>query len=701
MNEGAHNRFTGVWAEGGIVMEKSSQRRTKSVVGIPGTLFLYTLLVFLSYPPGSFAAENMINLGTLGGAWSQAKDINNAGQVVGTAVTSSGQYHAFLFSDGTMTDIGVLIGEEYSHGTGINDAGDVVGLSSLGNFYYTNGTVIHFGYPPKRLSYTIARGVNNAGDAVGYYNEIGPMSIVTSWSFLFNVNSRRLIKLGYSVDAYGINDAGQVVGAASGSNHAFLYSDGTMTDLGTLPGGTYSHAFGINNAGQVVGYANTADHLVRAFLYSDGTMTDLGTLPGGTNSYAYGINDAGQVVGISYNDDSDIRAFLYSNGAMMDLGTPPGGTTAYATAINNAGDVVGYFYTTSGGPYAFLSPAIPILAVTRCGNGSGSIGSSSAEIDCGVTCAARFIPDTTVTLTAAAASGSVFAYWTGACIGASPTCTVVMSSDMNVTAVFEPAETKKVELAAIRRRMNSGNGAITSTDGMIDCGTHCRTRYYPNTLVVLSASPEANSTFTGWTGACSGTGACSVTMDKAKTVVATFAGPQKLTVSKRKTGKGGNGVVTSVPSGITCGSTCSAYYPFHDAVVLSASPEANSTFTGWTGACSGTGACSVTMDKAKTVVATFAGTQKLTVSKRKMGKGNGVVTSVPSGITCGSTCSAYYPFHDAVTLTATANNDSLFTGWKPASLNCPGTEPCIVTMDKARAVTAVFLKPGTGKGTLE
>jgi len=83
-----------------------------------------------------------------------------------------------------------------------------------------------------------------------------------------------------------------------------------MVDLGNL-GGHLTYAYGINNAGQVVGQGTDASGQMRAFVWDDGTMTDLGTL-GGSYGAAFGINDAGQVVGESAGSDETVHAVIWT-----------------------------------------------------------------------------------------------------------------------------------------------------------------------------------------------------------------------------------------------------------------------------------------------------------------------------------------------------------------------------------------------------
>jgi probable HAF family extracellular repeat protein len=242
------------------------------------------------------------DLGTLGGASSQANGINDSGQVVGYAYTPSGSTHAFLYSGGIMTDLGTLPGGTQSVAYGINASGQVVGYSSI----------------------------DSSGDDHAFLYSGGVMKDLGTLG-------------GSGSAAYGINASGQVIGnanTASHANHAFLYSGGIMTDLGTL-GGSFSIAQGINASGQVVGQAANGSGDYDPFLYSGGVMSDLGGLSSVLGGVANGINDLGQVVGYGYAAISDEHAFLYSGGVITDLGALPGGSSSQANGINASGQVVG------------------------------------------------------------------------------------------------------------------------------------------------------------------------------------------------------------------------------------------------------------------------------------------------------------------------------------------------------------------------
>ena len=166
---------------------------------------------------------------------------------------------------------------------------------------------------------------------------------------------------------------------------------------------------------------------------------------------------------------------------------------------------------------------------------------------------------------------------------------------------FRPAV--MFELAVVRE--GTGSGRVTSDPAGIDCGATCRATYADRTVVTLTSTAATGSTFAGWSGGgCSGTDACTVTVDAAKTVSATFTlSTYALTVTKSGTGAG---TITSSPAGIDCGVTCSAAYDPGTTVTLSSMAASGSTFVGWSGdGCSGSGTCTVTMDAARNVSATF------------------------------------------------------------------------------------------------
>jgi hypothetical protein len=166
----------------------------------------------------------------------------------------------------------------------------------------------------------------------------------------------------------------------------------------------------------------------------------------------------------------------------------------------------------------------------------------------------------------------------------------------------------------------------------------------------------------------------------------TASDPLNVTVSKSGTG---TGTVASTPGGINCGTTCSATYPAGTSVALAATPDIGSVFTGWSsGGCAGTATCTLAGNAPVAVTASFSlVTYPLTVTTA----GPGTVTSSPSGINCGSVCSATYPSGAGLTLTATPNKNTLFTGWQGGG--CSGTAAtCTITMNAATAVSATFAR---------
>ena len=582
--------------------------------------------------------------------------------------------------------------------------------------------------------------------------------------------------------------------------------------------------------------------------------------------------------------------------------TPAAGYTA-SVAGTCGGILVGSTYTTQAitAPCtvaATFAPTAFALDISKLGTGNGTVASSPAGINCGVTCNANFAQATSVTLSAAANLGSNFTGWSGACAGAAAAVTVVMNANKSCNATFtvnsysvtpsagsngsisplavqtvvhgsnttftiaanagfaasvggtcggslvgttyttNPITAPCTVIATFNStsfslgvsRLGSGTGTVTSAPAGINCGTTCTANFNQNASVTLSAVASTGSTFAGWSGACSGTAGSFTTVMNANktcsatftlntstvtpsagingsitpstfqtisygtttsftvtpaagyvamvggtcggalvgttyttnpivvqcTVAATFTSASvnvSLVVSKLGTG---TGTVTTIPAGINCGATCTANFPQNTSVTVSAVAAAGSTFTGWSGVCSGAaltstfvmaanGTCSATfapntlsitpsagangsispasvqttapgvtkvftitpiagftasvggtcggvlvgttyttntITASCTVSATFAASSGVSLTVANAGTGTGTVTSTPPGINCGVTCNANFNLNSSVALSAAASAGSIFSGWSGV---CTGT-----------AVTSTFVMTANG-----
>lgn len=311
------------------------------------------------------------------------------------------------------------------------------------------------------------------------------------------------------------------------------------------------------------------------------------------------------------------------------------------------------------------------LGVTN--NGHGTVTSSPAGILCGASCTGSFNAGTSVTLTATPDSGYRFSGWSGSCTGTDP-CVLNMTQNQSVSATFQTVSyTLEVQ--------NQGNGAVTSSPEGINCGSMCSYSWSAGTTVTLQATPNAGYRFMGWSGGCTGMGTCVLTMSQNQRVSASFQ-PQSYTLDVQNQG---NGVVTSLPSGISCGLICTSSWSAGSVVNLQATPNPGYRFNGWSGACSGEESCQVSMNSNQSVSANFSSLPVLNVDST----GGGTITSAPQGIQCGTNCSATYAPQTAVTLTAIPDSGFGFAGWTGA---CGGKEVCAVTMNGNQGVSAVFSK---------
>lgn len=331
--------------------------------------------------PSGVPRYRVVDIGTFGGHDSAAYAINDRGQVAGWGGGPYWSKHACIWEDGVLHNIDIPANSE---AYAINSLGAITGRS-------INRAIIWD--PVQGLRYigdaqsavTEGFGLNDRGEVVGittaggflhafFWDEAGGMRDMGT-----------LAGQGYS-RAYAINNSGQAVGYSyiPGGYNGFIWDkDNGMRGLGALPGNNESCASDINDLGDVVGYSHSSDGW-RACLWShQGSLINLGVLPGFRHSYACAVNDLGHVVGYCTNvigSEFDHSFIWTAETGMLDLKTlvTPGTTREFerASGINSLGQIVGYSAHAYGHGFVLMPvPEPSSLLALACGAAAMAAGS--------------------------------------------------------------------------------------------------------------------------------------------------------------------------------------------------------------------------------------------------------------------------------------------------------------------------------------
>ena len=345
----------------------------------------------------------LLTIPTLSGLWAQTsytaalvgpvstvhpRAMNGHGDVAGyidVTVGGLGATHAFVWKAGTLTDLGTLGGRN-SRATGINNDGVVIGWSETSStatpiagslnaynishaFSYSSGTMTDLGSAAGANGSSTALLINNSGLIVGQTDTMVPCgedyfhNPIYCYTAFFYSNGQMTTygtPTSFPLTPAALNDSGQAAfwnGITRGycssltpHEHAYLYSAGTLTDIGDLGAGCFTDAVGINASGTIAGMSRGTDNVTQAAIYSGGVLRGIGGLQSGYASTATAISSNGWVIGrasTQYNTGYG-RGFLYNGSTLTDLGSFDSSWNASLSACNNpqainsSGVVVGY-----------------------------------------------------------------------------------------------------------------------------------------------------------------------------------------------------------------------------------------------------------------------------------------------------------------------------------------------------------------------
>jgi uncharacterized repeat protein (TIGR02543 family) len=490
-----------------------------------------------------------------------------------------------------------------------------------------SGTTTGAGAYPYGATATVTAAANTGSTFTGWSGDcsgtVSPTTVV--------MNAAKTCTATFTINSYTVASSAGANGSITPLGNVPVNYNGTTTFTVT-PNAGYTATVGGTCGGSPASGTSPFTYTTNAITgnctvaasFSINTFTITATA--GANG---SINPSGAVV-VNYNANQAFTISPNTGYHVADVlvdGASVGAVTSYTfTKVKDAHTIDASFLINS---YT--------LTVNTAGTGSGTVGGAGS-----------YNYDVTAQPTAVANSGSTFTGWSGACSGSANPTSVVMTGDLTCTATFMLNPTLTVNTTG------TGSGTVGGA-GPYNYGVTAQP----------TAVANSGSTFTGWSGACSGSASpTSVVMNGNKTCTATFTlNTYTLTVNTAGNGNGTVGGAGPYNYGVTAQPTAVA--------------NTGSTFTGWSGACSGSASpTSVLMNSDKTCTATFTlNTYTLTVNTA--GTGGGTVTGAGT-----------YTYGTNAPISATADGSSTFVGW---SGDCSGsTSPTTILIDGNQTCTATF-----------
>jgi len=440
------------------------------------------------------------------------------------SAVSSGDFHTCaLLGDGTIRCWGLNYSGQLGDGTGWDSNTPVV-VSGINTAVGVSAGVIH---SCATLQNGTARcwGYNSNGqigngtttDALA---PVGVSGITTATSSVAAGNNDSCVVLqGGLVRCWGMNTYGELGTGTTADTH----TPATVVGINATWTSSNSTVATIDAAGLATGRAPGSATITAAFNGQTGSAT-LTVGGGGQPQLTVVRNGIGSVTSVPAGIDCGptCSAFYNSGTAVTLTATPLDGSTFSAWSGCDGVSGATCSVTMNASRTVTATFIKPTLTVTKAGSGRGSVTANIGGLDCSAssdTCTASYGVGTSLSLTAAAATGSRFSSWSGCDSANAAICGVTMNASRSVTPTFIRMFTLTVT------KTGMGSGTVTSAPGGINCGSNCSADYDSDTQVTLTATTGNGTVFTGWSGCDTASGAtCTVRMTAAKSVSAGFLG---------------------------------------------------------------------------------------------------------------------------------------------------------------------------------